>query len=127
MASLQRHFPGAKLDPEDPNVPRLTLSTASAQLIKGGGKFTVPAQTAEGHELRTTFVDADVDMPIMSGAVLCDDNSDILFSRNGGVVLHSDGRQSRFIKRRGVYFMQLRVKKNMTRGSDTGFARPRVA
>ena len=127
VASHKRHFPGVAMDPVDPSVPKVVLSTASAQLIEGGDNFTITAQTSEGHEMRTTFVDADVDMPIISGAVLYDDDNDIVFSRNGGVVLHADGRQSRFIKRRGVYFMQLRIKRPATQSIDTGFARPRVA
>ena len=112
------------MDPCDPQAPVVTLSTASAQIIEGGSNFTVLSETKEGNQLSTTFVDADVDMPIMSGAVLCEDESDILITKNGGLILHADGRKSHFVKRRGVYFMQIWVKKALTQPADVGFVRP---
>ena len=130
VASLKKHFPGAVMDPYDPSQPKVTLSTASAELIEGGGNFTIPAVTNEGRHVSNTFVDADVDMPILSGAVLCEDDSNIVFAKAGGVILHPDGKESAFCKRRGVYFQKLMVKKSLVKPQEPvnpDFVRPRTA
>ena len=118
------------MDPYDPSKPKVTLSTASAELIEGGGNFTIPAVTNEGRHVSNTFVDADVDMPILSGAVLCEDDSNIVFAKTGGVILHPDGKESAFCKRRGVYFQKLMVNKSLVKPQEPvnpDFVRPRTA
>ena len=61
------------MDAYDPNVPKLTFSTASAEIPEGEGNVTIEAQAKEGHNMSTSFVDARVDMPIRSGAMLTKD------------------------------------------------------
>ena len=74
--------------------------------------------------MTNTFIDAKVDMPILSGAVLCSDGSNLVFGKDGGTLMKADGHKAGFIKRRGVYFMNIWVKKGLVRNKSTTFVRP---
>ena len=124
VASRSDHFPGAVMDEHDPSVPLIKLSTASAEIIDGGGNFTIHALTAEGHANATTFVDAKVDMPIISVAKVVEDGGRIIFNKKGGTIIAPSGETSRFIKRRGVYFLKLMVQRTVALPANAGFVRP---
>ena len=95
------------------------------------GYFTVKGETTEGHITSTTFVNAPVDMPIISVAEICDGDSDVNFTKQGGTIVDgSTGKTSRFVKRLGVYFIKLRVSRKTSpmsvrndEDANTGFAR----
>ena len=125
VANRKEHFPGVKMDAHDPNRPMVKLSTASAEILDGEGFFTVHALTTEGNRSATTFVDANVDMPILSVAKLCEDGSRVLFNKKGGIIWNPEtGEKTHFVKRRGVYFLKLLVpKSSKVRRAETGFAR----
>ena len=125
VASLKNQFPGATMNEHDPSVPLIKLSTASAEILDGGGNFTIRASTGEGHDATTTFVDAPVDMPILSVAQICEDGHRVIFNKKGGVIWNSEtGEKTVFIKRRGVYFLKMLVPRSLVRTSDMDFARP---
>ena len=99
VASRKDHFPGAVMDEHDPSIPLIKLSTASAEILDGGAYCTVHALTTEGHSTATTFVDANVDMPILSVVKLCEDGSRVLFNKKGGVVWNPEtGEKTAFVK-----------------------------
>ena len=106
------------------------LTTANGQRVKGKGEFCVDATTAEGHKTKTRFVDADVDMPIMSVSQICEggsEGSDVVFDDLGGTITdRKSGRKTRFIERQGVYFLALMVRRSPddSDGSDMDFVRP---
>ena len=88
---------------------------------------TIAAKTQESHCTRTTFVDADVDMPILSVAQISANGNDFYFNKSGGVITDSKtGVQSKFVKRRGVYFIKLFVDKQLGRLNNLDFVRPGV-
>ena len=72
-------------------------------------------------------MDADVDMPILSGSVLCSDGGSLAFNQTGGMVHNPNGEKDVFVKRRGVYFMKLWIPKEVAALPDVGFVRPRTA
>ena len=80
--------------------------------------------------MTTVFQDADVEMPILSVALLSDDGTngnDLNFHRDGGTIHHSKqpGKVSKFVKRQGVYFIQMKVNKSLINPhNQTPFARP---
>ena len=125
VAYRKRHFPEAQVT--QPRGPRLT--TASGADLPSDGQMTIQSTTGEGHAMTTVFQDADVEMPILSGALLSNigrSGSDISFHQNGGAITNKhSGQVSKFVKRQGVYFIQLKVSKSIT-SPDNGqpFARP---
>ena len=89
--------------------------------------------TAEGNVIEQEFEDTDVDMPILSITSLSDNGSEgsqVNFRNDGGEVVDlSNNRSSNVVKRRGVYFIKLFMKKVESgkcnfRPKDLGFTRP---
>lgn len=125
VACRKRHVPGAQVTKS--RGPRLT--TASGADPPSDGQMTIQSTTGEGHAMTTVFQDADVEMHILSGALLSNigrSGSDISFHQNGGAITNKhSGQVSKFVKRQGVYFIQLKVSKSVT-NTDNGqpFARP---
>ena len=122
-ARRKTHFPNT-LTHLEPSTVR--MATASGEELKSRGCFRLEAKSAEGNSIVQTFEDADVDMPIMSVVDLSDNGelgSDVIFQKTGGAILdvHAE-KTSKFVKRKGVYFMKLFVPKNKV--EHTGFARP---
>ena len=103
----------------------IKLSTASAEILDGGGNFTVSASSTEGHDVTTTFVDALVDMPILSVAKMCEEGQRVIFNKKGGVIWNdATGEKTNFGKRRGVYFLKKLVPRILVRSSNMDFVRP---
>ena len=72
--------------------------------------------STEGNTLHQTFEDADVDMPIMSVTELALNGalgSDVVFRKSDGAIIDlQTSAVSKFVKRRGVYFMKVYTPKN---------------
>ena len=127
-ANRKKHFPGAALIPRGPNEDPITLSTASGQVLEVNGTFTVPGFTKERQRFDTRFTDADVDMPILAGSEIASggkNGREIVITQTGGLIRDLDTlEQSQVVKRRGVYFIKLKIPKQFTEGaSSTGFGR----
>ena len=131
VARMKQHLPTATKSKRKGTIVR--LKTASGECLPYQGQFRVNALTDEGHATQVDFVDADVDMPILSGAMICEggaDGSDLSFNKMGGNIVDvRSGRNSQFIKRQGVYFIRLNVPKERTDvesddGAGNGFVRP---
>ena len=123
-ANVQKHFPGARRIPTTRNV---ILTTANGQRVRGRGEFCIDALTSEGHKTKSKFVDADVEMPILSVSQICEGKkNDVSFDNLGGVITdRKSGRNTRFIERQGVYLLALTVKRNPDEtGPVMDFARP---
>ena len=137
--NMAKHFPGTQYAMK--TGPTVKLKTASGQLMNSKGRFVIQGLTDEGHEACVPFVDADVDMPVISVAQLSKEGklgSEVTFRKKDGLIRDIDsGRTTKFIKRQGVDFIRLRVRKPNGGGItdvsnehamdvDTGFARPAV-
>ena len=112
-ACKKKHFPSAVHDSS--GGPVVKLKTASGEVLPSRGRFAVSGLTDEGHEANISFVDADVDMPIISVGQLAKEGkkgTDVSFSKRGGTIRDTDtGRVTRFIKKQGVYFIRLRIRR----------------
>ena len=124
VCKWKKHFPGAKLR-KTSHVVKMT--TATSEEIVSGGEVVVAAKTQEGHNVTTVFQDADVDLPILSVAVLSDSSklgSDVRFKRNDGYIEDiATGKRCNFIKRQGVYFIKLLVPKDLLEENEQDFGR----
>ena len=112
-ASHKKHFPGAKFVPRGSGEEPVTLCTASGEILTSKGFVDVTGVSREGHVIKTRFVDADMDMPILAGSELCDGGAlgrELVITSKGGIIrdLKTSG-ESRVVKRRGVYFIKLKV------------------
>ena len=105
------------------------MATASGEELKSRGTFRLEALSAEGNRIVQTFEDTGVDMPIMSVVELAANGelgSNIVFSKtDGSVVDIKSDASSKFIKRKGVYFIKIFVPRS--RSGTAGFTWPGTA
>ena len=127
-AARDKHFPHVKGE----NLPSNTrMTTASGEELRSRGVFRVNALSAEGHQISQNFEDTDVEFPIIAVTGLSNEGqkgTEVRFRQGEGTVIdnHTQNR-SRFIRRRGVYFMKLLVPRNEGVHDDEGklsFVRP---
>ena len=84
--------------------------------MKLDGEYVIPTVTDEGHHRDIVFQNLEVAMPIISVPMLCQ-HSDVGFKKRGGTIKHREsGETSHFIKRSGVYFIKLKVKRSLVDG-----------
>ena len=126
-ANKSKHFPFVKTK-NQPSQAR--MATASGQELKSRGTFQVHALTSEGQKVIPEFEDADVDMPIVAVNDLSKDDTEVTFRHSQSELVDVEtGRKSRFIKKRGVYFMKMYYKKDQCHDDcdcerQPGFTRP---
>ena len=105
------------------------MATANGEELTSRGCFKIEAYSAEGNRITQTFEDADVDMPIMAVTELSENGalgSDIVFRKTDGAMVDVESdKTSRFIRRKGVYFMKIFVPKSQKNNSD--FTQPGCA
>ena len=131
-ANRQKHFPNNT----SPLIPsRVRLSTATAEEVRSRGVFKVKCMTVEGNAIEQEFEDIDVDMPILAVTSLAsngDNGSQVIFRKHDGEIIDiSNNRSSNFVKRRGVYFIKLFIKrdkpsKSILKKKKPDFTRPGI-
>ena len=127
-AHRDKHFPHIKGE----NLPSKTrMTTASGEELRSRGVFRVNALSAEGHQISQNFEDTDVEFPIIAVTGLSNEGprgTEVRFRQAEGTVIDNHTQNSsRFIRRRGVYFMKLFVPRNEGAPDDEGkssFVRP---
>ena len=123
-AKRKEHFPNTRTDLKSSSV---RMATASGQELKSRGCFKLNLLSSEGNPLTQTFEDADVDMPIMSVTELASNGSlgsDVVFRKHDGAIVDVEtNATSKFVRRKGVYFMKIFTPKN----NKSGFTRPGAA
>ena len=123
-ARRSQHFGHTKTELKPSSVK---MATASGEELKSRGCFTIDLLSTEGNTLHQTFEDADVDMPILSVTELSTNGamgSDVMFRKSDGAIIDlQTSAASRFVKRRGVYFMKVYTLRNR----KAGFSRPGAA
>ena len=84
-------------------------------------------RTLEGHVINQTFEDADVDMPILAITELAANGlrgSDVIFRMHDGSIVDLEkNATSRFVRRKGVYFIKVYTPND----NMSGFTRPGAA
>ena len=126
-ASHRKHFPGATFVPLGKGEEPISLCTANGEVLVSKGSFNVTGYSQEGQVFRTKFVDADMDMPILAGSELCEGGAmgrELRIHQKGGVIRDlKTSAESRVVKRRGVYFIKLKMPKKYVEVPSTGFGR----
>ena len=114
-ASWEKHFPGSKLEESTGQRAGHTMTAANGSKIKDEGQMTIRVKTVNGHTVRIPFVNADVSMPILSLAKLASEH-DAVFRQDDGELIHRRTKNRiPFVKRLGVYFMKVAIKKSVVR------------
>ena len=112
------------------DAPPIALTVANGETLPNRGARKVVCTNPDGTQRTRIFYEADVDMPILSVAEISQEGSqgsEVSFrKRNGFIEDVQSGQRMHFIKRKGVYFIRLRVPKNgkVTQKHETGFTRP---
>ena len=106
------------------SAPEVQLTTAGGNLLPNQGAMKVTTTSQEGVVRERIFYDAPVDMPIISIAETSQEGtsgSNTLFrQRDGFIEDNATHERQHFVKRKGVYFMKIFVKKR----PDASFGRP---
>ena len=123
-AKRREHFPNTRTDLK---ASAVRMATANGEELKSRGCFKLEVLSSEGNILTKTFEDADVDMPIMSVTELASNGqlgSDVVFRKHEGAIVDvKTNAISKFVRRKGVYFMKIFTPKN----NESGFKRPGAA
>ena len=107
-AKRKGHFGNAKsiLRPSS-----VKMATASGEELKSRGCFDLQLMTQEGNIINQTFEDTDVDMPILAVTELAANGtqgSDVIFRQHDGSIVElEEDATSRFVRRKGVYFIKV--------------------
>ena len=121
-AARKRHLPLA----EPVAAPAITLSAANGEVVPNDGAHCVDSMHRDGTKTSRVFYHANVDMPILAVSELTKEGehgSEIRFRRKDGIMIdNATGRRQHFVKRKGVYFIKLYVRKSG--GANSGFTRP---
>ena len=103
------------------------MATASGEELKSRGCFDMQLMTQEGNVINSTFEDADVDMPILAVTELAANglqgSDDIFRMHDGSIVDLKKNATSRFVRRKGVYFIKVFTPND----NMSGFTRPGAA
>ena len=110
------------------DAPPINLSTASGESLPHSGAHRVTSYHRNGSRVARTFYDADVEMPILAVSELSkegESGSEVRLRQRDGYIkdLHTGHRQH-VVKRRGVYFTKMFIKKPRTPVPESGFIRP---
>ena len=113
---------------EPTSAPTITLSTANGEPLHHTGAHRVTSYTQDGAPVRRVFYDANVEMPILAVSELSKEGltgSDVRLQQRGGYIRDlTTGTRQQIVKRRGVYFTKMYIRKHGRHTVDSGFARP---
>ena len=107
IANHDVNFPGSKL--EKNKFQETKYMAANKSEIVNEGEMAIRARTAEGHSVRIPFQSAKVGMPILSVAQLAKKYDSVFRQDDGDLVHRNTGKKVGFVKKAGVYFIQLMV------------------
>ena len=94
-ASHAKHYKGATLKNRH---KKTGYHAANGSPIKTEGEIEIPFTVNEGHDGTVTYINANVDMPILSTNGLAKDQNRISYEEHDGEILHKPtGRISRFV------------------------------
>ena len=115
---------------EPVDAPPISLTVANGDALPNKGARRVVCTNPDGTQRSRTFYEADVDMPILSVGEISQEGtkgSEVRFRKKNGYIEDvMTGEKMPFIKRKGVYFIKLRIPKNGSVESrpSSGFPRP---
>ena len=123
VASLDKHFPGAYRK-KGKGKPGPNFATAGNGVLKNKGEFEIEFEDQGGHKRSLVFQDADVGMPILSISRRGKEGYRTYFDEDGGELVHkATGEVTPLIARTGVYFVKMRVPRDIVGKASEGFGR----
>ena len=110
------------------SAPSITLSTANGGALPHRGAHQVTAYNQDGSTVKRVFYNADVEMPILAVSELSKEGpagSEVRLRLKDGYIrdLHT-GQEQPVVKRRGVYFTKMYMRKSGPPDPSSGFTRP---
>ena len=106
------HFPGGELTESTGSRNGHTMRAANGSVIKDEGLVTVRAKTENGASVEIPFINANVEMPILSIAKLGKSHDTFFGEHKGSLINRTTKQEIPFVKKAGVYFM-IAVKKSV--------------
>ena len=114
VADMSKAFPGANVRVSPGQKEGVQYAGAGGQLLPNKGEAVIPYLTSDGQRRATIFQNAAVGMPILSISKITDEDNIVAFHKRGGYIQHiSSNAYTPIVKRLGVYFVQLRVPKQL--------------
>ena len=108
----RKHFSNFK----DIDAPAISLTIANGEVMANTGAGEVTTHSRNGKATKRVFYEAPVDMPILSVAELSKEGelgSEIRFRTKDGIMVDNLTKdRTHFVKRKGVYFVRLYMRKN---------------
>ena len=122
----EQHFPGADVKPFPAGKKNPKFIVADDNVIESDGQMSFPTFTQEKNDLNISWVNGDVDLPILSTKRLADDTDRLLcYGKDRGLIFDpTTGQKNIFVAANGVYFIKLHVHKDILGGAAGPFARP---
>ena len=115
--------PGSNLDPTPSGA---TYASATGDPFQNLGHFRVDFRTENLHERSVEFVNGKVSIPIISIRLWAKDGHRSIFDADSGETIKlSNGETDPIVAKQGVYFIKMRVGKDILSRPDPeqGFAR----
>ena len=110
------------------SAPSISLSTANGESLPHSGAHRVISYNRDGSQVGRIFYDADVEMPILAVSELSREGrngSEVrLRQRDGFIRDLQSGNRQQIVKRRGVYFTKMYIRKLDNLSPDSVFIRP---
>ena len=108
--------------------PSISLSTANGESLPHSGAHKVTSYNKDGSKVTRTFYDANVEMPILAVSEISKEGrhgSDVRLRQKDGYIRDNyTGHRQPVVKRRGVYFTKMYIRKPGSRINDSVFSRP---
>ena len=95
------------------------MTAANGSKIPDEGKMTVKVKTESGLNVRIPFTNANVQMPILSIAKLASEHDAFFRQHDGELVHRKTSKRIPFVKRAGVYFMKVAVRREIVQPNKT--------
>ena len=112
VVDFEKHFPGIKVKESSAQRKGVKYLTAGGGEIPNRGEGEIHYKTVIGEHKVTVFQNASVGMPILSTNCVAHEGNDITYRKTDGYLTNTTtGKQTPFIEREGVYFMQMQVPK----------------
>ena len=97
-------------------------------MLPNAGACKLETFTPDGHVTERTFYDANVEMPILAVSELSKEGtygSEVRLRQKDGFLRDLfTGRTQPIVKRRGVYFIKMFIRKQTHNAPEAGFTRP---
>ena len=124
----ERCLPDHPVVPSEGSRNGVHYLSANGGRIPNQGEMQLDFITKERHRCHIAFQVADVKRPLLAVSTLTRAGNDVSFNASGGTITNKKtGRSMSFVKRDGIYILEIMVAPPTAGGGSRGFARPGTA